>query len=291
MESMEIIVSEGALNGLTNYTELVAYAKEQVAPYVGMVVTDESLSTAKDVMARMRKTAKAASDLRIKTEKEHAAKIALTVSQLKEISTTFTDAASKIDEQVKTIVNARKAEKRNKLAEYFNANIGAAGKYIAFEDVEDVKWQNASVPLETAMEQLEESVKSFREAAEAIDGLEIAPAIKVAVQNEFRRTKSFPQALMMQSKLEREAQAERERMEARKQAEARAAEMLAPAVTSPITPLPQEQVQAVAEQAAEMNAREDLVTHTFWVTGTREQFKMLRDFLVMNGMKYGRAVM
>ena len=287
---MEIIVSEGALNGLTNYAELVAYAKEQVEPYVGLVVTEDELSTAKDVVARMRKTAKAASDLRIRTEKEHAAKIALTVSQLKEITSTFTDAATKIDEQVKTIVNARKAEKRGRLVERFNAEIGAGAKYIAFEDVEDPKWMNTTVTPEAAEEQLLELVKARREEAEALDALVIDPGIKAAVQNEYKRTKSFAQALMLQSRLEREAQAERERREARKAAEEAAKAALAPAVTSPIEDVPEQTLEAIrAQQTQEVqDAQEELITHTFWVTGTREQFRALREFLTRAGMKYGR---
>lgn len=289
MNGLEIVVSKDALNGLTNYDELIAYSKEQLKPYEGMLVTEDQIGAAKDIVARMRKVAKAASDLRIRTEKEHAAKIALTVQQLKEISSTFTDAAGKIDTQVKEIVSKRKAEKRSELEQYFLSVVGIAGKYIDFVDVEDEKWQNASVSIETAKAQIDEAVKEFQSATMAVESLEAEPAIKAAVQNEFKRTKSLAKAVQLRSTLEQMAAEQKRRREAeqaaREKAEKEAAEnaerlaqeaKTAEAASEPVqqeTSLPVEEVWEI----------------TFAVSGTRAQFAALKEFLIRNGMKYRRA--
>lgn len=284
MDGMEIIVSKDALNGLTNYDELMAFAKEQIAPYESMVVTEDQLSTAKDVVAKMRKVSKAASDLRIRTEREHAAKIALTVQQLKEISGTFTDAAARIDTQVKAIVNERKQAKRGELIEYFKANVGIAGNYITFEDVEDEKWLNASVTMETATAQMDEALVRFREDAEALQSLDVEPSIKAAVEKEYRRTKSMSTALKYMIELERMAAEEKARKE--KEAALKAAQEAA-TVSAPVNLTQTETIKPEPKEETKPEVETQRIV--FWVEAPREKFKLLREFLVSNGMKYGKA--
>lgn len=289
MNGLEIIVSKDALNGLTNYDELIAYSKEQLKPYEGMLVTEDQIGAAKDIVARMRKVAKAASDLRIRTEKEHAAKIALTVQQLKEISSTFTDAAGKIDTQVKEIVSKRKAEKRSELEQYFLSVVGIAGKYIDFVDVEDEKWQNASVSIETAKAQIDEAVKEFQNATMAVESLDADPGIKAAVEREFKRTKSLAAAIQLRTTLEQMAAEQKRRREAeqaaREKEEKEAAEnaerLAQEAKTTEAASEPvQQETSLPVEEVWEI---------TFAVSGTRAQFAVLKEFLIRNGMKYRRA--
>jgi hypothetical protein len=278
VNGLEIIVSEGALNGLTNYEELMAYSRDQLKPYEGMLVTEDQLGAAKDIVARMRKVAKAASDLRIRTEKEHAAKIALAVKQLKDIAATFTDAAGKIDDQVKAITNAKKQEKREALKRYFLENVGDAGKYIDFEDVEDAKWLNASVTMETAKEQMDESIREFQKATAAVESLDAEPGIKAAVQAEFKRTKSLAAAVQLRTTLEQMAKAQQREREER-EAAAKAAEIKPQESTETLT-LEQPKSETPAEEVWEI---------TFTVTATKRKFMALREFLVKNGMEYRRA--
>ena len=289
MNGLEIIVSKDALNGLTNYDELIAYSKEQLKPYEGMLVTEDQIGAAKDIVARMRKVAKAASDLRIRTEKEHAAKIALTVQQLKEISSTFTDAAGKIDTQVKEIVSKRKAEKRSELEQYFLSVVGIAGKYIDFVDVEDEKWQNASVSIETAKAQIDEAVKEFQNATMAVESLDADLGIKAAVEREFKRTKSLAAAIQLRTTLEQMAAEQKRRREAeqaaREKAEKEAAENAERLAQEAKT------AEAASEPVQQETALpvEDVWEITFAVSGTRAQFAALKEFLIRNGMKYRRA--
>ena len=273
MNGLEIIVSEGALNGLTNYDELMAYSREQLKPYEGMLVTEDQIGAAKDIVARMRKVAKAASDLRIRTEKEHAAKIALTVQQLKQIASTFTEAAGKIDDQVKAITNAQKQAKREELIAYFKSIVGEAEPYVDFTDIEDEKWMNATVKVEAAKLQIAEAVASFKEAVRTLEGLDCDPAIKASVLREFKRSKSLAIAIQLKQTLEQIA------AEQKRKQEAKAAETSPQESTETLTP----------EQPKEEAPAEDVWEITFVVSGTKQQFMGLRDFLVKSGMKYRRA--
>ena len=271
---MEIIVSEGALNGLTNYDELMAFARESVAPYAGLVVTDDQLSAAKDVVARMRRVAKAASDLRIRTEREHAAQITLAVQQLKEVASVFTEAAGAIDAQVKTITNDRKAKKREELRQYFLSVVGTAGPYISFEDIEDEKWLNASVSIETAKKQINESVASFKEAVETLESMDCDPAIKASMQAEFKRTKSLAAAVKLRQTLEQMAAEQQRKRDEEKQ---EAASVSHENHTENVTSGPAEPVV------------EDVYEIEFVVTGTRSQLIALKQWLTTNVIAYRRA--
>ena len=271
---MEIIVSEGALNGLTNYDELMAYARESVKPYAGLVVTDDQLGAAKDVVARMRKVAKAASDLRIRTEREHAAQIALAVQQLKEVASVFTEAAGAIDSQVKAITNDRKTKKREELRQYFLSVVGTAGPYISFEDIEDEKWLNASVNIETAKKQIDESVASFKEAVDTLESMDCDPAIKASMQAEFKRTKSLAAAVKLRQTLEQMAAEQQRKCEEEKQEAASVSH--------------ENHIENVTSGPAEPVV-EGVYEIQFVVTGTRSQLIALKQWLTTNVIAYRRA--
>lgn len=170
---MEIIVSKEALNGIENYDELMTYVKEQISPYEGLVVTDDVLGKAKSVVANMRKAAKAASDLRIRIEKENKERIEKTVEQLKELTRTYQDAAGKIDEQVKTITDGRKKAKWEALKSYWNARAGEAGiaDFVPFEAIADQKWTNATVTEESAHEDMDDMLERYTQDIEIVKNM------------------------------------------------------------------------------------------------------------------------
>lgn len=283
---MDIIVSKDALNGLTNYDELIAYAHEQVKPYESLAVTEEELSTAKNVSARMKKIGKAASDLRIQTEREHKAKIELTLNQLKEITNIFTTAADHIDKQVKEITNARKEAKRNELLNHFILNVGEAEPYISFADIEDPKWQNVSVSIEDAKAQIDEIIERYKQDIAALDTMPGDASIIAATKAEFRRTKSLSMAIQYKQRIEAERALEEQRQKTRREAEDR---LLAE----------KEAQRQAALSAAQESAKnitdipieeEPLIRHVFWVKGRKNDFVELRAFLIEHQMAYGRAV-
>ena len=283
---MDIIVSKDALNGLTNYDELVAYAHEQVKPYESLAVTEEELSTAKNVSARMKKVGKMASDLRIQTEREHKAKIELTINQLKEITNIFNSAADKIDRQVKEITNARREAKRQELCDYFLVKVGEASEYIGFLDIEDPKWQNATVPIEESKAQIDEIIERYKQDIRALESLPGDVSIIAATKAEFKRTKSLSMAIQYKQRIEAERAVEEQRQKTRREAEDR---LLAEKEA-------QRQAALTAAQESAKNItdvpieEEPLIRHVFWVKGRKNDFVELRAFLIEHQMAYGRAI-
>ena len=283
---MDIIVSKDALNGLTNYDELIAYAHEQVKPYESLAVTEEELSTAKNVSARMKKIGKAASDLRIQTEREHKAKIELTLNQLKEITNIFTTAADHIDKQVKEITNARKEAKRQELLNHFILNVGEAEPYISFADIEDPKWQNVSVSIEDAKAQIDEIIGRYKQDIAALDTMPGDASIIAATKAEFRRTKSLSMAIQYKQRIEAERALEEQRQKTRREAEDK---LLAEkeAQRQAVLSAAQESAKNITDIPTE---DEPIIRHVFWVKGRKNDFVELRAFLIEHQMAYGKAV-
>ena len=97
----QIIIENGGTTGIANYSAVVAAVKERLSTYEGLIVPEEAIPQAKQEVANLRRIAKNASDLRISVKREHEAKITETINQLKEITDLYTDAANKIDSQIK----------------------------------------------------------------------------------------------------------------------------------------------------------------------------------------------
>lgn len=294
---MEIIVSKEALNGIVNFDELKTFAREQIAPYENLMVEEEELSTAKTVVANLRRLSKAADQERIRIQKEHDAKIELTKSQLKDLSGIFNNAALRIDAQVKEIVNERKQQKRLEIRKHFLDNSALIAEYLSFEDFEDPKWLNASVSLDSAKAQVDEYIERFTADVKAVESIDCDAATMVALKGCFKRTHSVSEVLQMKNRIDAE--------KARREAEKATQEAARPSQTAEEkpdvlieTPIPsfampsnftESEVKEPETVKTEPTMEIGKVTHTFWVTGTREQFVLLRQFLMANGMAYGKA--
>lgn len=293
---MEIIVSNEALNGIVNFDELTAFAKEQIAPYENLMVEEEELATAKTVVANLRRLSKAADQERIRIQKEHDAKIELTKQQLKDLSGIFNNAALRIDAQVKEIVNERKQQKRLEIRKHFLDNSALIAEYLSFEDIEDPKWLNASVSLDSVKAQVDEYIERFTSDVKAVESIECDAATMVALKGCYKRTHSVSEVLQMKSRIDAEKarrEAEKAAMEAAKASqhvEEKPDVFEEPPKASFAMPsnFTESEVEVPEAPKTEPQMEVGKVTRTLWITGTREQFVLLRQFLMANGMAYGK---
>lgn len=167
MEEIKIIV-ENPEQGISNYEPLKAWALEQANVYGGLIVDPNAITSAKADCANLRKLAKAASDMRIKIKKEHDAKIATIVAQLNEVSGIFTEAAAKIDNQVKAYDEQRKAARREEIQEIYNEEIGDLAGILTLERLSEPSWLNKSTSLKTVRGDIQAAVFNARQAIEQI---------------------------------------------------------------------------------------------------------------------------
>lgn len=195
---MEFKVDDNALAMLdtltieSNATELIDWAQGIQGKYSAIIVTDDTAATAKKIRAEINKAQKAINDERIRVKKRYLAPYQTWEKRIKVATAVLEDTSDKLDKQLKAMEEQRKAEKRNELIRTFDENIGSAKDYIVFTDIEDTKWLNATVKLETAKQELVDSCAAW---AKCIDDFEAAikdeqETVKLALRREMKQTHS-----------------------------------------------------------------------------------------------------
>ncbi len=287
MNNIEIII-ENPEQGIANYEPLKAAAQDMAAVYGSQLVSPDAIRDAKTDMAMLRKLAKSASDMRIKIEREHAAKIATVTKQLKEVAGIFTDAAAKIDSQVKAYDEERKAARLEEIKGIYAEEIGDMADIIPFDKLYRAEWLNKTTTDKTVRGDIQTAVINAQTGIEQIKGL--GSPHENAILSAFLDKLSLADALAAKKRLEDMDAA----MERRKQAEEAerimkaAADYIAktepeqPTVDIAAVELPADQIYIKDEPL-----EEDGMDFTFTVkNATQTHLEALTAFLEENGFDY-----
>ena len=170
MNNIEIII-ENPEQGIANYEPLKAAAQELASVYGSQLVSPDAIKDAKADMAMLRKLAKTAADTRIRIEREHAAKIATVTKQLKEVSAIFTDAAAKIDAQVKEYDEQRKAARLEDCRRIYAEEIGDMADILPFDRLYRPEWLNKTTTDKTIRGDIQTDVVNAQAAIAQIRDL------------------------------------------------------------------------------------------------------------------------
>ena len=275
MEELKIRIDDPE-QGVANYEPLKAWALEQTEVYRSMIVDEAAIPEAKADVASLRKLAKAASDYRIKIKKEHEAKIATVINQLTEFSAIFTDAAARIDGQIKAFDESRKQEKREACEQVYREEIGDLGDLIPFGKLFNQSWLNKSTSLKTVRDDIQTTVYNAREALEKIRGFGSAHESEIIAA--YLDRLNVLDALAAKERLEKVDAA----MEARRAAE-EAARKAAEEVVEPEPP----ELPDLPEELPDTPDEPVPMSFAFSVTdATPAQFDALVAFLEAGGYKY-----
>lgn len=283
-------------NELTfNHEEIKTYLTEKTERYRTLLVEESDLAGAKKDRANLRKLAAALDEQKIAVKNRFMQPYTEFEKKVKELIALCEEPAKNIDEQVKAFEAKAKAEKKANLATWFNQSVGDAREYVAFGDIFDPKWLNATVSLERAKEQIAEVCERYKADVEALDGLceTVDGATAVALRGCYKTHKSIAKVISTKNEIQAELEVRKEREAAAKKARmereeaARAAEEAVkankPAVEYrplPFEPSPSEMLYGVEE---------DLVDVSFKVTCTRQQLAELKRFLVSNHITYSKV--
>ena len=280
MNNIEIII-ENPEQGIANYEPLKAAAQEMAAVYGSQLVSVDAIKDAKSDMAMLRKLAKTASDMRIKIEREHAAKIATVTKQLKEVAGIFTDAAAKIDSQVKAYDEERKAARLEEIRQIYAEEIGDMADIIPFDKLYRADWLNKTTTDKTVRGDIQTAVINAQTGIEQIKGL--GSPHENAILSAFLDKLSLADALAAKKRLEdMDAAMERRKEEARKAEEAKKAEAQTAPVEEPIA-----EVYVKDEPLPFDDEPEPVMDFTFTVkNATEAHLEALTAFLEENGFDY-----
>ena len=272
--TMQIIIENDGLDGIANYEPLKAWALEQVSAYKGLIVEEDGIASAKTDCAKLRKIAKNASDYRISIKKEHEAKIAKTMEQLKEITDIFNGAAAEIDAQVKEFDEKRKEEKRSAIGKIYADNIQDMERFLPLQKIWNEKWMNKGYGLDAITKEIKTAVESAQDSIKTIQML--GTKYESQMISAYLVNFQMNDALKKKAELEQiDAEMERRRKD-KEEAEHRKAEE---EVREQEEPKAQEEIPQFEEPKYRL---------AFEVYGTHEKLTALVDYLRASGMEYKR---
>lgn len=272
---MEIII-ENPEQGIANYNPLIQWARERTGVYEGLVVQEDSISSAKADVADLRRLAKAASDYRIQIKKEHEAKIAQTIDQLKELTDIFNKTAESIDVQVKAFAEKEKAEKREAICEYWNSHVGDLNDVVSITHlmIWDEKWLNKGSSMDSVKEAIDGKLQKIHNDLDAIRGMNVQNETEMI--NEYLQTLDIGKAMQRRKMIE-EQEARIAEMKAKQEAAKQQIMQQKPISPAP-TPAP------APKPAVPVQEKVSVIDLRIYVT--ESQKAAFREFLRSSGIRY-----
>lgn len=154
----------------SNVGEVKQWLQTSLQKFRQMIVEEGEIQSAKSDLANIRKIKKTISDQRIFVKKEFMVPFTEWENQVKELEGLCDEAIANIDTQVKNFDSQKKAEKRQKLLEYFDSCAKAAKveEFVSFETIENPKWMNEGYKLATAMSDVKTAVAETLEDVRTI---------------------------------------------------------------------------------------------------------------------------
>lgn len=152
-----------------NFEELKTEITAKAAMYKNMVYTDASIKEAKADKAALNKFITALEDKRKEVKKQCLQPYEAFEKQIKELVAIVNEPAQLIDSQVKTYEDKQKAEKLEKIKEFWETT--EHPEWLQCKQIFDQKWLNASVSLKKVQEAITERLIQIEADVATIIGL------------------------------------------------------------------------------------------------------------------------
>lgn len=289
-----------------NFDETKAWLTENLEPLRTMAVTPESAAQAKQYRAAVRKIRD-----RIDESRKMAKAAALEAyssfeAKCKELTALCEEAANALDVQIKTMEEAAKQEKKNRLSAYFAQVVGDMAEWLTFDDCFNPKWLNATYAESTAQMDICAAIDRCRADLNAIRALH--SEFETTLLDEYTRTRNISAVLVKNETLGRMKAAEEERK--RKEAEAaakytaaieateRAAEQVMQQAVQKASETGRSATETLGELSKPVNDPVDEDGHEMPVTqdpeykvdfrvfGTARQLDGLKAYMQKNGIRF-----
>lgn len=278
-----------------NNEELKKEVACKAADYKNIAYTDSQISDMKKDRAALNKLVTAFEDQRRLVKKFYMAPYEKFEGQVKEVLEPVRDAIRTIDEGLTEIDRQYRADKTNRMREFYEKYVGNLKGIVPFErtvkeesyrkSITDKKLEQSYVSffkrVNEELEASEELPERFRDKAimKYADTLSLAEAMR-----EGKRLEELEKALEEKRKQEEAAKAVLE-AEKKKEAEVQRAVAAAQENAQEIYPKPLKETEPCAEKSRE----EALLIPEFRVCGTKEQLMGLRKYMIDNGIKFGKV--
>lgn len=277
-----------------NNEELKEAISAKVQDYKGLQYTEETIKEAKKDKATLNKLREAIETERKRIKKQCMAPYELFEKQVKEVLAIIDEPIQLIDSQIKEVEEQRRLEKKQKVLEIYEENIGNLKGILPFAKVFKNEYLNVSKSLKSIAEEITVLISKVNQDMDVIE--ELDTKYELQVKDMYVKTLDLSMALRENARLEeverklaeRRAQQERERAEAEKRA-AEEAQKRAEVQRQVAESIPEESdKKEIVEEARKETAPDpQTVTLEFRVTATPEQLQKLKEFLKTNNIVYG----
>lgn len=207
-----------------NFEELKEEITKKSETYLNLVYSDEQISEAKKDRSQLNKFVKALSDERIRVKKECLKPYDDFERKINELTGIVNASIKNIDGQIKGYEEQKKAEKLEKIKEYWQAKEKPFD--IELEMVMDTRWLNSSVSMKSVqaaidsiLDQIEKDLDTLRNLPEF--GFEATELYKLTLDISKSITEANRLSEMQKRKAEYEAKRKAEEEREKQEAEAR----------------------------------------------------------------------
>ncbi len=260
-----------------NFDELKVQLSAALESYKGVVYTDENISTAKKDRANLRKFKDAIETRRKEIKAYYLEPYEKFNEQVKVLTGMIDEQDASIDAQIKAYDETRKERKLEYINDLYKEIVGDLYDLVPLAKLQSPKWLNVSVSVKSIEDEMREQVARIRAALASIRGLN--SKYEQQMLDKYLQGFDLAAAIAEKDRLEKQADA-LERQAALQAAQAAQRKAVA---SEPVQPV-QEQAAAPQESVPEPEYVVD-----FRVWGTSAQLAGLKQYLVSNGIKYGRV--
>ena len=269
-----------------NNEELKAEIAEKMQEYKSLAFTEETIKEAKADRAKLNKLRTAFEDERKRIKKLCMAPYDEFEKQVNELIALIDEPIQLIDSQIKEVEQKRREEKRQKIEELF-ACIGFQ-TFVTLDKIWDDKWLNASVTLGKIEGQMKSRMYQIGNDVLTIQNL---PEFSFEAMEVYKKTLDLTMAIREGQRLSeiQKRKAAYDEGQRRKAAEARNRTRAIRAETPPaqLEKGRAEELEGAAQQEERQEAQ--VFKMDFRVWGTKDQLMGLRQYLIDNKIKFGKA--
>jgi uncharacterized protein YqgV (UPF0045/DUF77 family) len=253
-----------------NYAEIKNYVAGSVEKYKNLVVTEDSIKTAKDVKAKLNKLADELNERKKEVKRECNVAVTLFENEIKDVISLITTASENIGKQTKAFDELESKRKKEMIQKLYDEKIGDLKELFPLEKFWLDSWLLKGTKIKQIEDDLWYKINQINQDLEIINTTPLKYAQEV--KNEYIRTMSISQALQKNNQL-LENDKRFEEMAQRKLAEEKAVEQkpnLAPTIEPAKTFLEAVEMQDV----------------TLIITVSKDKLNDLKDYLYLGGYDY-----
>ncbi|MDD3363240.1 MAG: DUF1351 domain-containing protein [Hespellia sp.] len=226
MNEMNVVIRQSAGSiDFSNFNEIKESLANKMEEYKNISFNEDSKVIMKGEMAGLRKLKKSINDRKIEVKNAFVAPYSDFEEKVKELIGLIDEPIDLIDKQVKAFDEKQKAEKKTKIKEFFNENVGNIEEFLSLDKIYDTKWENASVTMKSVKDAIMEAIVNTSKAVDTIKSMK-SDAVQDAL-NKYKENLSLTDAIsyvnnyevQKQRIIERNKEEEARKAEQNKQAE------------------------------------------------------------------------